>query len=297
MVGKHPFVFILGMHRSGTSCLAGALERCGLYLGDVRRTGRFNARGYYELREVQHIHDQILGLNRGTWYSPPQRIQVHPYHRQALDEIANQLACNRPCGLKDPRVVLLLNIWLELIDPPYALVATFRHPLAVARSLAQRNGIPEETGLDLWLHYNAILIQRHQAKPFPILEFNLSDIENYCHTLTALAFELGLSPRLSQLRHFVNRELDHHPTVNVPVPPACQEAYMYLRSHRFQLDAATAHSSAVESQQKKWPQLLDWGKTQMLPGVKEVLFLTTRSGMTQISRRIRQFLHRGRIIG
>ena len=31
-----PFVFVLGMHRSGTSCLAGCLEHCGLHLGDVR---------------------------------------------------------------------------------------------------------------------------------------------------------------------------------------------------------------------------------------------------------------------
>ncbi|WP_173204579.1 hypothetical protein [Sphingopyxis sp. BSNA05] len=46
---SRPFVLILGMHRSGTSCLAGALERCGLHLGDVRRTGTHNKRDILNL--------------------------------------------------------------------------------------------------------------------------------------------------------------------------------------------------------------------------------------------------------
>jgi len=32
-----PPILILGMHRSGTSCLAGCLEEAGLYLGDVTK--------------------------------------------------------------------------------------------------------------------------------------------------------------------------------------------------------------------------------------------------------------------
>lgn len=284
MVDKNPFVFILGMHRSGTSCLAGCLERCGLYLGDVRRAGRFNARGYYELRSVERLHDQILGLNRAAWHRPPQRVQVHPYHRQALEEIADQLSRQRHCGLKDPRLVLLLDTWLELVAPPRTLVATFRHPLAVAQSLARRNGIPEEVGLKLWLHYNAILIRRHQAEPFPIVEFDLSNIEAYCRTVAALALELGLSPKLSQLRLFVSRELDHHPTADVAVPSACREAYAYLQRHRLRPDEANAHSPAVKGQQNMWSQLLDRGRA-LLPGaVQEVAFLVTRSGPTWFSR-------------
>ncbi len=68
---NRPFVFVLGMHRSGTSCLAGCLETCGLHLGDVRRTGRYNAKGYFELADLVQLHDQILGLNRSSWHNPP----------------------------------------------------------------------------------------------------------------------------------------------------------------------------------------------------------------------------------
>jgi len=33
-------VLILGMHRSGTSCLAGSLQEAGLYLGEVNTAAR-----------------------------------------------------------------------------------------------------------------------------------------------------------------------------------------------------------------------------------------------------------------
>lgn len=56
------FFLILGMHRSGTSCLTGALERCGVHLGEVRRKGKYNKKGYFENATIQKIHDQILGL-------------------------------------------------------------------------------------------------------------------------------------------------------------------------------------------------------------------------------------------
>lgn len=285
MVDKNPFVFILGMHRSGTSCLAGCLERCGLYLGDVRRTGRFNAKGYYELRSVERLHDQILGLNRAAWHRPPQRVQVHPYHRQALEEIADQLSRHRPCGLKDPRLLLLLDTWLDLVAPPFMLVGTFRHPLAVARSLARRNGIPEEVGLELWLHYNATLIRRHQAKPFPIVEFDLSDIKAYCCTVAALAVELGLSPKLSQLRRFVSRELDHHPSADVAVPPACREAYAYLQDHRLRPGDSDLFPPLGS-------RLFDMARTELSCAVQEAIFLARRFGPASLSRYRRQLLRR-----
>ena len=202
--GRVPWTY--GMHRSGTSCLAGCLERCGLTLGAVRRSGRFNAKGYYELKALERLHEQILGLNGGAWHQPPKQLVVHPYHQQALKEIAEQLSGHRPSGVKDPRLLLLLESWLELLAPPIRLVGTFRHPLAVAHSLARRNGIAEKEAINLWLLYNHALIRQHRAAPFPLVAFDLSDVDSYCRSVAALALELGLSPRLSHLRHFVSQD-------------------------------------------------------------------------------------------
>lgn len=229
-----PFIFILGMHRSGTSCLAGALEQCGLFLGDVRRTGQYNAKGYFEIKEVAHLHDQILGLNRGTWFDPPEQVLVHPYHQQALKKIAARLSSRRPCGIKDPRMLLMLDDWLEIVPPPHALAGTFRHPMAVAESLNRRNGLPEQEGLALWLRYNTILVETHCKTPFPLVYFDLSESDLYCRTLAELAHMSGLKPNIARLRKFVDPALEHHQAGDTAIPVVCHDVWAYLMQHRHQ---------------------------------------------------------------
>ena len=235
MLKTEPFVFILGMHRSGTSCLAGCLERCGLHLGNVRRQGRFNAKGYFERRDVMDIHDQILAMNRASWHQPPDSVKVHPYHREKLSTIARELTDHRPCGIKDPRLLLLLETWLEITRPPHALVGTFRHPLAVAKSLVLRNGMAEEKAIALWLHYNRSLVQWHQQQSFPLIEFNLGKRNNYKQMISCLARKLGLSPNAFCLSLFINSKLDHHNSRQMAIPSTCQYIYQYLQDHRLKI--------------------------------------------------------------
>ena len=59
-----------------------------------------------------------------------------------------------PSVWKDPRVCLLLDYWRETLTGPLAAVLVWRSPMAVARSLGQRNGIAEPDGLALWERYN-----------------------------------------------------------------------------------------------------------------------------------------------
>lgn len=229
-----PFVFILGMHRSGTSCLAGCLERCGLHLGKVRRTGRFNAKGYFERQDAIEIHDQILAMNRASWHQPPAELKVHPYYREKLTAIARELAQRRPCGIKDPRLLLLLETWLEIAPPPHALVGTFRHPLAVAQSLKRRNGMEEKKAIALWLHYNRALIYWHQKQPFPLIEFDLSKGTSYRRAIALLAKQLGLSANPFRLYMFVSSKLEHHASMQMAMPSACEDIYRYLQARSIQ---------------------------------------------------------------
>lgn len=227
------FVFILGMHRSGTSCLAGSLERCGLFLGDVVRRSPHNARGNHELRAALHVHNQILRASGGTWRQPPARVRLTWRQERALKAIAAPLVERAPSGLKDPRLLLLLDAWTELVDS-YTMVGTFRHPAAVARSLARRNQISQAKACNLWLAYNGELIRWHRRHRFPIVEFDLSDVETYCRTVAAVATALGLKPDMDKLYEFVSPGLDHAPPAHEPVPATCQEMYAYLQHHRCQ---------------------------------------------------------------
>ena len=226
-----PFVFVLGMHRSGTSCLTGALEQCGLFLGEVRRTGRHNPKGYFESLELSRLHDQILGLNRASWHNPPEVVVVHPYHKVALSRFAGELTSRRPCGLKDPRILLMLDDWLRLVEPPCSVVGTFRHPAAVADSLANRNGLDPSYSYRLWLHYNKKLVALHRKAPFPIVEFNLHDASGYCAAVADAAASLGLTPNIAALRRFVESRFEHHAASGRAVPDECRELYDYLKTH------------------------------------------------------------------
>ena len=70
-VGAGQSILILGMHRSGTSCLAGSLQEAGLYLGEVNTTAPHNAKGNRESRTIVALHDGLLQANGGAWDAPP----------------------------------------------------------------------------------------------------------------------------------------------------------------------------------------------------------------------------------
>lgn len=219
------------MHRSGTSCLAGAMERCGVYLGEVGRSDRYNAKGNHEYDPARLLDDQILQANGGTWSDPPPQIAVDDAQRAAMRALVGELSRRPPCGLKDPRALLVLDAWIEAAGEP-ALVGTYRHPAAVAASLAHRNQMPAEQAHALWLRYNAALVARHRARPFPIVAFDLSDPERYCATVVRVAERLGLRPDEERLRDFVSAELDHGKQLDTELPESCRTTWEYLESVR-----------------------------------------------------------------
>jgi hypothetical protein len=158
---------------------------------------------------------------------------VSPQQKQAIREIANRLAEHVPCGLKDPRLLLLLDAWLDVVGS-CALVGTFRHPAAVVRSLVARNPrMSEGRAYDLWLRYNSELVRWHKAYRFPIVEFDLADARTYCRTVAVVAMTLGLCPDMTRLCGFVSPNMDRNRSPKEPVPAACQGTYAYLWQHRY----------------------------------------------------------------
>jgi hypothetical protein len=156
-------VLVLGMHRSGTSVLAGALGRLGLSLpapGDLV-TGRYDNPVHNESRALTSVDDAILGTLGGTWSAPPQLEPGWARSPALLDMTgrarhAAAMAFPRPGPVvwKDPRLCLLLPWWRGVLPPPVVTVYVWRAPLSVARSLRSRQGFPTSLGLALWERYN-----------------------------------------------------------------------------------------------------------------------------------------------
>ncbi|MGE0431356.1 MAG: sulfotransferase family protein [Planctomycetota bacterium] len=213
-------VAILGMHRSGTSCLAGSLQLAGLYLGSVNEVAPYNAKGNRENVVIMRLHDDVLAGNHGSWDHPPADPRWSESARDRLMEIISGYPADRAWGFKDPRTTVVLQGWLDA-RPDLRLVGSFREPMAVARSLQHRNGFPLATGLDLWLQYNQRLLAWHDRYGFPLVNFDLDEPE-YRLRVASVSHTLGL-PAPDVQAPFFDRSLRHNDgATDQPLPAAVQ---------------------------------------------------------------------------
>jgi len=153
---------VLGMHRSGTSALAGMLHHLGVALGDrLMAATPDNPRGYWEHADIVAVHERLMAALGWGWddiRSLPagfERQEPARVARNTLTAILTRDFAGAPLwGLKDPRLCRLMPLWTELfaderVEPRYLLAV--RHPLDVAESLAARDGISAAWAALLWL--------------------------------------------------------------------------------------------------------------------------------------------------
>jgi hypothetical protein len=183
-------MFVLGMHRSGTSCLAGSLQQAGLELGEVHEWNPWNRKGNREKQAIVDLNDAVLAASGGSWDRPPRRVRWCEEHRQRAREILGELAVADIAGFKDPRTLLVLEGWRELC-PRLEFVGVFRHPTAVAASLARRSGMEREQAFSLWRAYNRRLLALHRRQRFPLVDFDAEGAA-YRARVGRVAVALGL---------------------------------------------------------------------------------------------------------
>ena len=156
-----PGVFVLGMHRSGTSVVAGVLDRLGLEGGpraSMLSADEFNSDGYWEQRPVVEWHDRVMAHLR-SWASAP--APADPAAVRALasrvggdaEDLLAQLYTDG-WFLKDPRQCLLMPLWEEVRGHQDLPIVVFRHPAGVLRSLSRRNVYSPQLAAALWERYS-----------------------------------------------------------------------------------------------------------------------------------------------
>lgn len=145
-------LFILGMHRSGTSLLMEYFCRSGFLPPQDT-----SERPHYESREINFLNDALLKVNGWTWQSVSE-VKDLRFPAVLKQRLIKYLKRNPDVDIiKDPRLCITFPLWESLIDD-LDFVVTFRHPLAVAKSLALRNNLDIDTGLELWYQYNSRLL-------------------------------------------------------------------------------------------------------------------------------------------
>ncbi len=228
---------VLGMHRSGTSCLTGLLETCGLWTGVEERSARYNAKGNLEAPGIRAVNDEILEQCGGTWRDPPLEVTIDKVDTRPLAAALRPFHKHERWLLKDPRMLLTLDAWLPLI-PACQFIGTFRHPESVADSLAKRGklAVAHEVGRSLWTRYNRILVQLHRERKFPLVNFDVEG-DRYIRRFHHLCRVLHLEYDEDRAKAFYEQGLvcHHHGGIE-GLSGEAADLYSYLLEHQLQED-------------------------------------------------------------
>ncbi len=206
-------ILISGMHRSGTSCLTGTAQQAGLHLGNVHTENPHNIKGNRENPDAMELNDRILERSHASW-DRPQPCSTEPTLVGQCQTIVTTLHDAAPgvfFGLKDPRLLFTRTLWESaLCDIPVQYLISFRHPLAVARSLQKRNGWDVEQGLELWSAYNTQALKLAETRDVRWVNFDWEPA-TYQHRVAQLLAEIGLSRKDAPTEPaFYETELVHH---------------------------------------------------------------------------------------
>ncbi len=224
---KNRGVIVVGMHRSGTSCLAGLLETSGLWTGDVIRQAKNNPKGTRENRRVFTMNDELMKKSGGSWDNPPETLRLSTDDLTKIRLILREYESARQWVLKDPRFLFTLDAWLVHLRE-YQLIGAFRHPEAVAMSLYRRNGMTLEEGRMLWLKYNRKLVSLHEKESFPLIHFGPDDDE-YLEQYRGLCAMLNLPFDLERVKEFYDTTFVHNrDEYPLPEERELRHVYQYL---------------------------------------------------------------------
>lgn len=267
---------VVGMHRSGTSAAARVMSLLGADLPAnlMPPVANDNPRGFWEPERVARLHDEILAALGSSWddvFPLPKHWHrapaLRPRAAEMLALLAEEFGDSEFFVLKDPRVSLMVPMWLETLArfgaAPY-FVIMLRNPLEVAASLQARNDFPPSKSLAIWLRYmlDAELFTRGSPRTVVCYRDLLRDGPAIARKIgTELAIDFPRDHYLARLEieQFLSRADRHHAISDEELdsssaPTWVKRAYAALRrmaagaddDAQAALDAVRAESSVAE---------------------------------------------------
>ena len=218
-------LLVLGMHRSGTSALAGLLCQQGFQAPQNHDGGdAHNPTGYWEPQQIRAFHNSLLEGAQSSWEDP--LLPVLPWQPQnlitALADLEQAIAADFPAPdpqavalIKDPRQCRLLPLWTALFEQrPFqvAIVLAVRQPEAVAASLVSRDQLPLDRALLLWLSHTLEAERATRQLPRLVLSYEqlLQDPAAAVQRCQQLAGLPITTPSAELLGEWIRPNLNHH---------------------------------------------------------------------------------------
>ena len=223
---------VVGMHRSGTSALAGVLHHQGIVMGEPRtfrpQPSAQNPKGFYENIRFRRLSDRMLresAYDVTSWDPLIPRVRAARFTRFRARRLLSTYSRAYPAwGWKDPRLCLTLGVWLEEIDrvnlsDQVKLVYIFRQPETVAHSIVRRGNTDYEHALRLWTVYNRLALDAIDSHPVDRLFVTYNEL---CHeaprTSATLSAFLGTRPDPVAACTVIDQRLDRSSGFDAPRP-------------------------------------------------------------------------------
>lgn len=194
-------IIVLGMHRSGTSAVAGALATLGAAPpANLMPAHPDNPKGYWESAPLARLNDTILDSVGSAWHDW-RPISDAWFETQAATDAAAEIARllkleftgEQPIVLKDPRICRLVPLWrraLQEVGYNPVVAAPIRRPAEVAASLARRNDFSVGRAYLIWLRH--VLESERTTRDLPRVVFRWSDfMRDWRGVLSRLSNEAG----------------------------------------------------------------------------------------------------------
>lgn len=213
-----PAVVVLGGHRCGTSCIAGAIAHLGVPAalpGEYIGPSPTNPRGHFEDRTLVRLHQRMLGP--GGWRHP-QPISAAP--AELIEEydlhLQRRAAASRSWLVKDPRLCFLLPVLiarLRSLGIELSVVSVTRSPAAAAESLRCRHRMSLAAAQRIaWLYEGARRAQLAwlaTCASMPVLQLDYDAVlTDRRAAVASLSQFLGLEPTAAAVE-FLDPNLRH----------------------------------------------------------------------------------------
>ena len=263
-------LLIGGMHRSGTSLTASLFAAAGLDLGpELLGANASNPMGHFEDLGILQFHCRALaaqglgyeGYTAGGRVSVPSILEP-----EADDLLAARMRRGEAWGWKEPRTTLFLDFWQDRL-PDARHVFVFRSPWEVADSLFRRGdntfALNPMFVLDVWTHYNRLIIDFVSRHPTRCLVFEISQVVNdpdrvFSAVRSQLGVPLARPADLYRSELFTHdRGLTHAAIVRAAAPDA-------WRTYQELVEIADSGTAAAAAGSRTLPAgecaLVEWAK-------------------------------------
>ena len=182
-----PTTFIItGMHRSGTSLASSLIQSSGVDIGrKLLGANISNPKGHFENLDFINFHECVLNsqsLSQEGW-TTQNNIYVSQQLMDQASLIITENSKKNHWGWKDPRTVLFLDFWIDLLPQAY-FIFMYREPWEVIDSLYRRGDHAfyrdPKYALLVWMHYNKNILALYDRYPHQCILLNAHDlIEDY----------------------------------------------------------------------------------------------------------------------